>query len=128
MEEKDIRLVYDAVCYDVMRMVYVFSKDVKRIAFKNFDHNNGDHKLVLAVTMACWGILGSRDVAIDDNIFTRIKLSRRYKKLCKIRKTRKTDEKIIDIKELIPKIYQHAKNMGENVRLEAIYNEYYKER
>ena len=103
----DIRLKYDAMCYAIMLNVRTLSKDADTICFKGFDPINEEHLCVLAVTMACSGILGDRDVCLDCGPFARKSLAHQYRKTCKIYKLTKDEDVVIDICDMI-EFMRHA--------------------
>ena len=118
----DIRLKYDAMCYATMLNVHTLSKNADRICFKNFNPTNEEHLCVLAVTAACSGILGDRDVHLDCGPFARRILARQYRGTCTIGKLTKDDNIVIDICELIE--YMHPACDGFDFA--DIYKAYYK--
>lgn len=127
--EQDIRVNYDALCYAAFINIKTLTSGAKRIAFKNFDYKNDEHKFVLSVTTACWNLLGERNVAIDSGFIVRKKLGWKYRKLCKIEKTEKNEEIVVDIEELLEFMRGPACQMcGLNFSFADIYNEYYNER
>ena len=121
----ELRLQYDALCYATMINVKTLSSGADRIVFRNFDHTNKEHLFVMSVTMACWNILGEREVAIDGGMFARRTLSKKYKRICKIGKAEK-EETYIDVPELLEFMRGHACQLcGENFTFGDIYDEYY---
>ena len=118
----DIRLKYDALCYAIMLNVRTLSKDTDTICFKGFNPKNEEHLCVLAVTMACSGILGERDVRLDCGLFARIALAHKYRKVCAIGKLTKNDDIVIDICDMIEFMRPACKGFT----FADIYNEYYK--
>lgn len=122
----DIQINYDALCYATMINVKTKSAGADRIVFRNFHYGNKEHQFVLAVTMACWNILGEREVAIDDNMFSRAMLNKRYKRTCKIGKARKDEDKYIDIEELLEFMRGPACQVcGDQFTFGDIYDAYY---
>lgn len=124
--EQDIRLKYDSLCYATMLNIRTKTSGADRVVLRNFDYGNKEHQFVLAVAMACWSILGSRELAIDDNMFARRRLNKKYSKTCKI-KAAKDDEQIyVDVDELLEFMRGHACNLcGENFTFGDIYDMYY---
>lgn len=126
--ENDIYVGYDAICYATFINIKTLSGKAERIAFKNFDKSNKEHLFVIAVTMACWNILGGRSIAIDADIWTRRRLSKRYKQICKIEALTDNDENVIDIEELLEYMRGPAcQTCGEAFSFADIYDEYYNE-
>ena len=122
---EDLRLQYDALCYATMVNIKTLTSGAKRIVFRNFDYQNKEHLFVMAVTMACWNILGEREVAIDGSVFARHALSKKYKKICKIGKAEK-EEIFVDVSELLEFMRGYACQIcGENFTFGDIYDEYY---
>ena len=123
---EDLRLEYDSLCYATMVNVMTNTRGADRIVFRNFDYNNKEHLFVMSVTMACWNLLGEREVAIDDGIFARRALSKKYKKLCKIGKAKDEEEIFIDVPELLEFMRGHACQIcGDSFTFGDIYDEYY---
>lgn len=118
----DIRLKYDAMCYAIMLNVGTLSKHTEAICFKGFNPKNEEHLCVLAVTMACSGILGDRDVHLDCGLFARKALARKYRGTCTISKLTKEDNIAIDICEVI----EYMRPACDGFTFADIYNEYYK--
>lgn len=127
--EKDVRVNYDSICYATFINLKTKTSGANRIAFKNFDYKNDEHKFVLSVATACWNILGAKNIAIDSGFFTRKKLGWKYRKLCKIEKTKKDEKVVVDIQELLEFMRGAACALcGINFSFADIYNEYYNER
>ena len=123
---EDLRLEYDSLCYATMMNVMTNTRGADRIVFRNFDYNNKEHLFVMSVTMACWNLLGEREVAIDDGVFARHALSKKYKKLCKIGKAKDEEEVFVDVPELLEFMRGHACQIcGVNFTFGDIYDEYY---
>jgi hypothetical protein len=122
----DNQVNYDALCYATMINVKTKSAGADRIVFRNFHYGNKEHQFVLAVTMACWNILGEREVAIDDNMFSRAMLNKRYGKTCKIGKAKKTEEIFVDVEELLEFMRGPACEVcGNEFTFGDIYDAYY---
>jgi hypothetical protein len=80
----------------------------------------------MAVTMACWNILGERRVAIDGNIFARIVLNKRYRSICTIEKAKKEEQKFVDVPEILEFMRGAACELcGTGFTFGDIYNAYY---
>lgn len=122
----NVEVNYDALCYAAMINVKTKTAGAERIVFRNFHYNNKEHLFVMAITMACWNILGEREVAIDDGLFSRIKLNRRYGKICKIGKAKKTEEIFVDVEELLEFMRGPACEVcGNEFTFGDIYDAYY---
>lgn len=123
--ENDLQVKYDSLCYATFLNIKHLTEKADRIAFRNFDYSNDEHKFILSVTMACWNILGERDVAVDGNIFHRRSIAYKYRKICKVGKTT-NDEIAVDIDNLLSYMTPPAKEMcGEDFTFADIYREYY---
>ena len=123
--DNDIRVQYDAICYATFLNIKTLIGKAERIAFRNFQYGNKEHQFILAVTMACWNILGEKQVAIDDNIFARITLNKKYKNLGGIKKTTK-DELSIDVDEILEYMRGAACEIcGDQFTFGDIYDAYY---
>jgi hypothetical protein len=127
---EDLRLKYDALCYATMVNVRSLSADnPDRIVFRNFNSKNKEHLFVLALTMACWHILGEKQVAVDCNTFARRRLTKKYHELCEIDKAREDDLVFINVPEMLEFMREHAENLcGKNFTFGDIYDAYYNER
>jgi hypothetical protein len=126
--ENDIKVNYDALCYATFLNIGHLTKEADRIAFINFDTTNKEHLFVLAVTMACWNILGEKEVAIDQNLFRRAKLNKKYKNTCKIAETKKDELHVVDVDELLEFMRGSAcQSLGDEFTFGEIYDAYYAE-
>ena len=123
---EDLRLEYDSLCYATMINIKTLTSGADRIVFRNFDYQNKEHLFVMAVTMACWNILGEREVAIDGNIFARIALNKRYHSTCPIEKAKKEEQKFVDVPEMLEFMRGHAcQTCGDMFTFGDIYDAYY---
>jgi hypothetical protein len=78
--------------------------------------------------MACWNILGEKEVAIDQNLFRRAKLNKKYKTIGKIAETKKDEMHVIDVVDLLEFMRGPAcEAMGVEFTFGEIYDEYYAE-
>lgn len=126
MEKNDIKVNYDAICYATFVNIKHLTKEADKIAFINFDTTNKEHLYVLAVTMACWSILGEKPVSVDQNLFRRVKLNKKYKNVCKIAETKKDEMHIVDVCELLEFMRWYAcETCGEEFTFGDIYDTYY---
>ena len=127
---EDLRLKYDALCYATMINVKSLSaNNPDRIVFRDFNSKNKEHLFVLALTMACWHILGEKQIAVDCNAFARKKLTKKYYELCEIDKAREDDLVFINVPEMLEFMREHAENLcGKSFTFGDIYDAYYNER
>ena len=122
----ELQMKYDALCYAIMRNVAIKSHGADRICFVNFNPRNDEHLCILAVTGACAGILGDREVTLDCDMWSRRKLARKYKRVITISKAEKNEEIVVDIVEMLEFMRGPAKEMcGEDFTFGDIYREYY---
>ena len=123
---EDLRLEYDSLCYATMINIKTLTSGAKRIVFRNFDYQNKEHLFVMSVTIACWNILGEKEIAIDGNIFARIALNKKYRKTCKIEKAKKEETVFVDVPEMLEFMRGHAcKLCGDTFTFGDIYDAYY---
>ena len=124
--ENDIQVKYDSLCYATFMNVKHKTQDAKRIVFRNFNGKNKEHMFVLAVTFACIGLLGERDVAVDGDALTRLHLNRVYKKVGGVAAAKKSENIFVDMPEMLEFMRPHAQELcGEEFSFADIYNEYY---
>lgn len=125
----DMEVNYDALCYATMLNIKTKTSGAKRIVFRNFDWQDKEHKFVMAVTMACWNILGEREVAIDGSILNRAKVAWQYRKQSKVKKAKNDELIFVDVLELLEFMRPHAENIcGEGFYFGDIYDAYYSEK
>lgn len=123
--EKDIRVNYDALCYATFINVKTLSSGIDRICLEGFDYKDKEHKFVLSVIIACWSILGERDVAVDCDFITRLRLNWQYRKVCRFRRLKKEKE-TINVRELLDYMRSAAKEaLGDDFSFGEIYDAYY---
>lgn len=124
--ENDIRIKYDSLCYATMLNVRTKTSGADRIVLRNFNYKNKEHKFVLAVVMACWNILGGREVAVDSPAFTRAAINRRYKRTCKVKAAKDTEDVFVDVEDMLEFMRGSACNLcGEDFTFGQIYDAYY---
>lgn len=124
--KEELRLEYDSLCYATMVNIHTKSLGADRIVLRNFHYDNKEHQFVLAVTMACWNILGEKEIAIDDNMFARKMLNKKYKNICKIGKATEEETKYVDVEELLEFMRPHAIEIcGDGFTFGDIYDAYY---
>lgn len=122
----DLQVQYDSICYYIFNAVCNLSHGADNINLKNFDGKDEEHLLVLSVTMACYNILGEKPIAIDGSAWVRRKLAAKYKKDVSIIKNKTTDDKQIDVGEVLEGLRGWACSMcGEDFRFGDIYRAYY---
>lgn len=124
--EEDVRIKYDSICYKTFLNVRHLTEGADCIVLKNFDYNDDEHQFVLAVVVACSGILGNRDLAIDTNVFHRKLIAKRYPTIGKIRKVTGKEKKVVDVPDLLDFMRPSAMELcGEWFTFDDIYKEYY---
>lgn len=122
----ELQMQYDSLCYATMINIKTLTSGAKRIVFRNFHEQNKEHQFIMAVTMACWNILGEREIAIDDGLLARIRLNKKYHKTCKIDKAKDDEQVFVDAEELLEFMRGHACQLcGENFTFGDIYDAYY---
>lgn len=122
----ELQLRYDSLCYATMINIKTKTSGAKRIVFRNFRSENKEHLFVMAVTMACWNILGEREIAIDDSLIARAKLSNKYKNVCSIKKARNNEQIFIDVEEMLEFMRGTACELcGPEFTFGDIYDAYY---
>lgn len=125
---EDLQVRYDSICYHIFNGVKNLSEGAKRINFTGFDHKNEEHLFLLAVTMACSGILGDREVAIDGPMGGRRRLAAKYKKTTRIVKNACLEDKQIKVVEFLEGLRPYAKELcGSEFSYADIYHAYYAE-
>lgn len=122
----DLHINYDSVCYHMFNGIRNLSAGASRICYSSFDPKNEEHLFVLALTVACTGALGDRDIAIDGPMGARARLRAKYRKTVNIHKLSKKDDIVINIEELIEGLRGYACSVcGEDFRFGDIYRAYY---
>ena len=124
--ENDLQVKYDSICYITFKNIAHLTKNVDRIVLKHFDWHNGEHKFVLSIINACYGLLDNKDVAIDAGPMTRSIIAKSYPNFGKIKKVTKADEIFVDVPELLDKMRDYACDLcGDLFSFWDIYDEYY---
>lgn len=124
--ENDIQVKYDSICYITFLNIKHLTEGATRIVLKNIDWKNLEHKFVVHIVNACYGILGEKEVAIEAGPFTRGTISRECRALGKIRKVRPEEEKFVDVVDLLEFMRGYACELcGEDFTFGEIYNKYY---
>lgn len=127
--ENDMQVKYDHLCYAIFANVRHLTGDADRISFKNFDAKNEEHLCVLCVTVACLGILGKEEIALDCGMRARRKLKKKYQSNCEICKLDEEDKNVIDVKDVLEFMRGPARELcGEDFTFADIYREYYTEK
>jgi hypothetical protein len=122
----DLQMKYDSLCYAIMKNVAIKSHGADRICFVNFNPRNDEHLCVLAVTAACAGILGDREVTLDCDMWSRRKLAKKYKKMLIIDKAEKDEEIVVDVVEMLDFMRAYAEELcGKDFTFGDIYREFY---
>lgn len=124
--DKELLEKYDSICYKTFLNVRYLTEGSDCIILKNFDYGNQEHQFVLAIVVACSGILGNRDIAIDTNVFYRKLISKKYPGIGKIKKVIGNEEKVVDVPELLNFMRPHGIELcGKDFTFGDIYEEYY---
>lgn len=122
----DLHINYDSICYHMFNGIKNLSAGASRICYSGFDHKNEEHLFILALTVACSGVLGDRDIAIDGSAWARMRLHAKYRKAVNIYKLSKKDDIVINIEELIEGLRGYACSVcGEDFRFGDIYHAFY---
>lgn len=125
---ENLHLNYDNICYRTYLNIKEKTKDANRMVFRNLDYSNPEHKFVIAVAMACWSVLGERDVAVDCNFIDRWAIANKYKKTCKVYSAKKSENIFVDVSEMLEFMRGYACELcGPDFRFGDIYEEYYGE-
>lgn len=124
--ENDVFVNYDALCYATFVNIKTMTSRADKIAFVAFDAKDKEHLFVLSVTMACWNILGEKPVTIDENLYYRRKLNKKYKDIGTIGKTEEDETITVNIVELLAFMRDAANRMcGDGFNFGEIYDAYY---
>ena len=120
-----LQMQYDSICYHLFNGVQNLSHGADCINFKNFDYKNDEHLLLLAVTVACSGIL-QKEIKIDCPSGARRRLAAKYKAAVAIKKNDGSEEQQIDVPELLDGLRGYACQLcGAEFRFGDIYHAYY---
>jgi hypothetical protein len=124
--ENDLQVKYDSLCYATFLNVRHLTQDADRIVLEHVDWKNLEHRFVVHLIHACYGILGDREIAMDVNAFTRSIISRSCPTFGKIKKINESDTKKINVPELIEFMRGSACELcGVDFTFGDIYNTYY---
>ena len=124
--ENDLQVKYDSLCYATFLNIRHLTDGADRIALKGVDWKNMEHRFVVHIVNACYNILGARDVVMDAGPLTRSTISRACRSFGKIRKILPTDEKCVNVPELLEFMRGSACELcGTEFTFGDIYNEYY---
>lgn len=125
---EDLQAKYDSICYHIFNGLQNLSHGADCINLKNFDYQNEEHLLVVAVAAACAGVLGDKDLAIDGPMGARRRLAAKYKKSITIVKNKNEGEQI-DVPEFLEGLRGYACELcGEWFYFGDIYDAYYNEK
>lgn len=125
---EDLHTYYDSICCTTYLNIKEKTKGADRMVFRNLDYSNKEHKFVIAMAMACWGILGERDVAVDCGFIDRWAVAQKYKKTCKVGPAKKDETIFVDVPDLLELMRGYACELcGPEFRFGDIYDEYYGE-
>lgn len=124
--ENDIFVKYDSLCYATLVNIKTKTTDASRIVLRNFNWKDDEHKFVVAIINACYGVLGERTVAIETGPMTRGTIARKFSSLGKIRKPRPDEDKFVDVAEMLEFMRPSAVSLcGEDFSFANIYKAYY---
>lgn len=124
--ENDLFVKYDSLCYATMTNIRILTSQAERIAFRNFNYNNKEHKFVLAVAMACWNVLGGKPIAVDTGVLTRNKINKEYSSTCKVDRVKQSDTIFVNVEEMLEFMRGPALGLcGESFTFGDIYDAYY---
>ena len=127
--ENDMQVKYDHLCYAILANVRHLTGEADCISFKGFDPKDEEHLCVLSVTVACLGILGKEEIALDCGFWARRKLRKKYQHNCNIIAFEDDEEGIIDIEDMLTFMREPARELcGEDFTFADIYREYYTEK
>lgn len=122
---EDLQLQYDSICYYIFNGLRNLSHGADCINLKNFNYQNEEHLLVIAVAAACTGVLGNKDLAIDGSMGARRRLAAKYKKSITVVKNKGEGEQI-DVPEFLEGLRGYACELcGAEFRFSDIYRAYY---
>lgn len=122
--EDVLQVKYDSICYITFKNIHFLTDGANRIVLKNFDWQNKEHKFVVAIINACYGLLDNRKVAIDVSPLTRGAIARKYPAFGRVGKPRKDETKFVDVPDLLEKMRRYA-NESCGVEFSDIYDAYY---
>ena len=124
--ENDLQVKYDSLCYATFLNIRHLTKDESRIVLKNVDWKNMEHRFIIHIINACYSLLGEKDVAIDVGPLVRKSISRVCRSFGKVKKILPTDEKFVDVPELLEYMRGTACELcGTEFTFGDIYKEYY---
>lgn len=124
--ENDLHVIYDSFCYATFANIRHLTKDSKRIVLKNFDWEDEDHKFIIAVINACYGLFEGKEVAIDANPLVRKAIAKQFESIGKVKKAQRSDTTFVDVEELLEFMYPTAIELcGLVFTFSDIYKEYY---
>ena len=124
---EDLQTRYDSICYHIFNGLLNLSHRADSINLKNFDGKNEEHLLVVAVAVACAGILGDKPIAVDGPMSVRHRLAAKYKKCVTIVKNKGEGEQI-DVPEFLDGLRKYASELCSSEYVYSdIYCAYYKE-
>ena len=126
MERNSLDVKYDAICYAALQNIAYKTKGAERIVLRNFYYNNEEHLFVIGLIMSCWSILGERTVAIDDGMFARYALTKKYKQITKVEKAKDNEDVYVDVDDMLEFMRPYAESLcGETFLYSDIYDAYY---
>ena len=124
--ENNLQTIYDTICYKTFLNVKHLTDGADSIVLKNFDYKDEEHQCVLAIIVACIGILGDKKLIIDTNFFNRKRLMKKYPAVGKITGITGKEEKVINLPDLLDFMRPSAIELSDDWFIfENIYKEYY---
>jgi hypothetical protein len=126
--ENDILVKFDALCYAAFLNINHLTKESNRIALKNVDWSNKEHKFLIHIVNACYSLLGEKEVAVDTSPMTRRAIARECGALGKIKKMDKNEQIFVNVPEVLEFMRGAAcETCGSGFTFGQIYDEYYAE-
>ena len=123
--DNDILVKYDHLCYLTFINLQTKCLGADRIVLRNFHHDNKEHLFVLAIANACNSILGDRDIAVDEGIFYRTRLSRKIGRK-KVYQAKDSEQIYLDVEDMLEMMRGPACELcGEDFTFGDIYDAYY---
>ena len=124
--ENDLQVKYDSICYITFKNIAHLTDGANRIVLRNFDWHNNEHKFVIAIVNACYGLLDNRKVAVDEGPLARGSIARKFPAFGRVGKPRKDEDKFVDVPEMLEFMRGYANELcGIVFTFGNIYDAYY---
>lgn len=118
---------YDALCYDVLTGIVKTFDGYDRICLRCFNENNKEHLFLIALIIACRGII-KKPIAIDCKRSVRKKLTQKYPNDLTIDKIKKDDGRTLDVEAFLNRFRSSAEDcFGSDFTFGEVYDAYYAE-